>query len=169
MHLGIRNVCFGPTSVVWNAKDLSSVATLRGHKRGIWSLEFSPVDKYCASASGDRTVKLWNITDFTCMKTFEGHMASVLRIRFLSNGMQMMSSGADGLVKLWTIKTGECDNSFDGHDDKVWALGVRSWVVGENESESGAIMMHSQMVSGGGDSVLNVWQDTTIHEAVFNK
>ena len=153
------------TIMLWNAKDLSSVATLRGHKRGIWSVEFSPVDKYCASASGDRTVKLWNITDFTCMKTFEGHMASVLRIRFLSNGMQMMSSGADGLVKLWTIKTGECDNSFDGHDDKVWALGIRSWVVGENESESGAIMMHSQMVSGGGDSVLNVWQDTTIHEA----
>ena len=119
-------------------------------------LEFSPVDKYCASASGDRTVKLWSISDFTCVKTFEGHMASVLRIRFMSNGMQMMSSGADGLVKLWTIKSGECDNTFDGHEDKVWALGLRSWVVDGDKQEDGTLTMHSQMVSGGGDSVLNV-------------
>ena len=153
------------TIILWNAKDLSQVATLRGHKRGIWSVEFSPVDKYCASASGDRTVKLWSISDFTCVKTFEGHMASVLRIRFMSNGMQMMSSGADGLVKLWTIKSGECDNTFDGHEDKVWALGLRSWVVDGDKQDDGTLTMHSQMVSGGGDSVLNVWQDTTIHEA----
>ena len=92
-------------------------------------------------------------------------MASVLRIRFMSNGMQMMSSGADGLVKLWTIKSGECDNTFDGHEDKVWALGLRSWVVDGDKQEDGTLTMHSQMVSGGGDSVLNVWQDTTIHEA----
>ena len=135
-----------------------------GIKRGIWSVEFHRSIN-TASRSGDRTVKLWSISDFTCVKTFEGHMASVLRIRFMSNGMQMMSSGADGLVKLWTIKSGECDNTFDGHEDKVWALGLRSWVVDGDNQEDGMLTMHSQMVSGGGDSVLNVWQDTTIHEA----
>ena len=156
------------TIVIWNPHTLEDKGTLRGHKRGVWSVEFSPVDKTCVSAGGDRLVKLWSLSDYTCIKTFEGHMASVLRCYFLSNGMQVMSSGADGLVKLWTIKNNECTNSFDAHEDKVWALGVRSWVdSGDISSSRDAqpMEMHSQMVSGGGDSVMNVWEDCTIHEA----
>jgi U3 small nucleolar RNA-associated protein 13 len=159
------------TIVLWDPQTLSQVGTLNGHKRGVWSVEFSPVDKLCVSAGGDRMVKLWSLKDFRCLKTFEGHMASVLRCYFLSNGMQIMSSGADGLVKLWTIRNGECTNSFDAHTDKIWALSVRSWVEhgtdgdGKLGVEGQPAEMHSQMVSGGGDSIMNVWEDCTIYEA----
>ena len=58
-----------------------------------------------------------------------------------------MSSGADGLVKLWTIRTNECEATMDGHSDKVWALDLH---------QDG-----STFVSGGADSRIIVWNDTT--------
>lgn len=58
-----------------------------------------------------------------------------------------MSSGADGLVKLWTIRTNECEATMDGHNDKVWALDLH---------QDG-----TTFVSGGADSRIIVWNDTT--------
>lgn len=65
------------------------VNTLRGHKRGVWAAQFSPVDQAVATASGDKTLRLWALADGTCLKTFEGHTASVLRLNFLSAGTQV--------------------------------------------------------------------------------
>lgn len=47
---------------------LNLLGTFKGHKRGVWSVKFSPVDQCIATASGDRTVKLWSLQDFTCVK-----------------------------------------------------------------------------------------------------
>lgn len=60
---------------------------------------------------------------------------------------QLVSSGADGLVKVWTIRNNECETTLDGHLDKVWALDVAP--VG------------TTMITGGADSQLLVWNDTT--------
>lgn len=63
---------------------------------------------------------------------------------------QLVSAGGDGLVKVWTIKTGECDTTLDNHTDRIWSLAL-------NEEEN-------TLVSGGGDSVITFWQDTTALE-----
>lgn len=39
---------------VWKLPSLVPVATLRGHKRGVWCVEFSPVDQAVITASGAR-------------------------------------------------------------------------------------------------------------------
>ncbi|XP_019244618.1 PREDICTED: transducin beta-like protein 3 [Nicotiana attenuata] len=99
------------TTCIWRLPDLVSVVTLKGHKRGIWSVEFSPVDPCVMTASGDKTIKIWAISDGSCLKTFEGHASSVLRASFLTRGTHLLllkdmnvSPGAGGLVKLWTVK-----------------------------------------------------------------
>lgn len=74
------------------------VATLEGHKRGIWSVEFSPVDKCVITSSGDRKVKIWEISCGACLKTFEGHASSVLRVSFLTRGSQFVSCGKSSLI-----------------------------------------------------------------------
>jgi U3 small nucleolar RNA-associated protein 13 len=135
------------TVKLWKSSDLSLVATLKGHRRGVWDCQFSPFDRVVATGSGDKTLKLWSLSDFSCVRTFQGHAASVLRVRFLSGGLQLVSSGADGLVKLWTIRTNECETTMDFHNDKVWALDL----AGNGKS----------LVSGGADSQLVVWEDTT--------
>lgn len=148
-------------------------------KRPSAQVEFSPVDRCLASCSGDRTVKLWSITDFSCLRTFQGHTASVLSVAFVSAGAQLVSGGADGLVKVWTVRSDECEATLDAHTDKVWALTTaraprRRYRGGEEEEEeeegddnaaegpnSGLVV-----VSGGADSVINVWKDVTAREEV---
>ena len=63
---------------------------------------------------------------------------------------QLVSAGGDGLVKVWTIKSGECDTTLDNHTDRIWSLAL-------NENEN-------NLVSGGGDSVITFWEDTTALE-----
>ncbi|ETE65343.1 Transducin beta-like protein 3 [Ophiophagus hannah] len=87
------------TAKLWNCENCVLLGVFSGHKRGIWCVQFSPVDQ-----------------------TFEGHDASVLKVIFVSEGGQVLSSGADGLLKLWTIKNNECVKTLDAHDNKVWAL-----------------------------------------------
>ena len=80
-----------PYSQLWSAVDLTLLGVLRGHKRGIWCIHFSPVDQCVATGSADGTVKLWALADFSCVRTFEGHDASVLKVVFLNRGMQLFS------------------------------------------------------------------------------
>eukprot|EP00058_Branchiostoma_floridae_P020644 XP_002606134.1 hypothetical protein BRAFLDRAFT_88045 [Branchiostoma floridae] len=135
---------------LWRAPDLHVLGTLRGHKRGIWCVDFSPMDQVVASSSADGTIKIWSLTDFTCLKTFEGHDCSVMKVIFLSRGAQLLSSGSDGLIKLWTIKNNECDQTFDQHEDKIWALVANS--------------AETHVVSGAADSNIIMWKDVTEEE-----
>ena len=103
--LGSENACsrllfdvFGSvlqdrTASIWRLPDLVHVVTLKGHKRRIFSVEFSPVDQCVMTASGDKTVKIWAISDGSCLKTFEGHTSSVLRASFITDGTQFVSCG----------------------------------------------------------------------------
>ena len=79
--------------------------TLVGHKRGVWCVEFSPVDQAILTASGDMKIKIWSLTDGSCLKTFEGHTASVLKCSFITRGTQLISAGEELIVKLsfWKI------------------------------------------------------------------
>ncbi|EPQ29443.1 uncharacterized protein PFL1_03198 [Pseudozyma flocculosa PF-1] len=126
---------------------LKPLSTLKGHKRGVWSVRFSPVDLALATGSGDKTIRLWGLKDYTCVKIFEGHTNSVLKLQFCSAGMQLLSCAGDGLVKLWGVKEEDCVDTLDGHDEKVWSIA--------------ATRDESRIVSVGADSVVNFWLDTT--------
>ena len=74
---------------VWRLPDLVQTLTLRGHRRGVWTVQFSPIDQCVLTGSGDATIRLWALTDGSCLKTFEGHSASVLRASFITFGTQV--------------------------------------------------------------------------------
>ncbi|GAB1300680.1 Transducin beta-like protein 3 [Apodemus speciosus] len=118
-----------------------------GHRRGLWNVQFSPMDQVLATASADGTIKLWALQDFSCLKTFEGHDASVLKVAFVSRGSQLLSSGSDGLLKLWTIKSNECVRTLDAHEDKVWGLHCSR--------------LDDRVITGGSDSRIILWKDVT--------
>ncbi|EST08550.1 WD40 repeat [Kalmanozyma brasiliensis GHG001] len=129
---------------------LTTLATLKGHKRGIWACRFSSSDLALATASGDKTIRLWSLKTFSSVKLFEGHTNSVLKLAFLSNGMQLASCAGDGLVKVWNIKEEECATTIDAHDDKVWSIAVA-------KSEA-------WLVSAAADGGVRVWEDRTEEE-----
>ena len=76
---------------IYQTEGLKLQFSIKGHRRGVWDIAFSPVEKVLASVSGDSTAKLWNINDGTCLATFEGHEGSVLRVFWLSFGLELLT------------------------------------------------------------------------------
>lgn len=155
------------TVKVWSVETGETVGVLRGHRRGVWTVKFAPKDTpqingsgnrgLIATGSGDKAVKIWSLTDYSCLLTLEGHTNSVLKLAWLpqahtgdsrdKRGAEVASAAGDGLVKVWDISTGELSCTLDNHTDRVWALTV-------NPSTK-------TLISGGGDSVITFWEDTT--------
>jgi len=47
---------------------LKLLGTCKGHKRGVWCVKFSRTERFVATASGDKSIKLWSLDDFSCLK-----------------------------------------------------------------------------------------------------
>ncbi|KAI8936051.1 hypothetical protein NX059_007552 [Plenodomus lindquistii] len=153
------------TVKIYSAAEGEAVGVLRGHRRGVWTVKFAPKSSQVpgssnkgliATGSGDKTVKVWSLADYSCLLTLEGHSNSVLKLAWLpyhpvdtrdKRGPQLASAAGDGLVKIWDSASGETMTTLDNHTDRVWALVAHP--------TSGAL------VSGGGDSVITFWEDTT--------
>lgn len=157
------------TVKIWSVAEGEVQGILRGHKRGVWSVNFAPAntpvihgDKGAVAGkgliltgSGDKTVKIWSLSDYTCIRTFEGHSNSILKVAWLnqhaegdkSKRVQFASAGGDGLVKVWEANSGETETTLDNHEDRVWALTVNPKT--------------NTIVSGSADSTITFWKDTS--------
>jgi U3 small nucleolar RNA-associated protein 13 len=56
--------------------------TQRAHDRDINSIAVAPNDKFFATASQDKTIKLWNTADMTLLATLQGHRRGVWCVEF---------------------------------------------------------------------------------------
>ena len=153
------------TVKIYSAIEGEAIGVLRGHRRGVWTVKFAPNGSnvlhignkgLIATGSGDKTVKIWSLSDYSCLLTLEGHSNSILKVAWLpyrpldtrdKRGAQIASAAGDGLVKVWDSVSGEVMSTLDNHTDRVWALVAHP--------TSGAL------ISGGGDSVITFWDDTT--------
>ncbi|KAK5662987.1 hypothetical protein OQA88_6401 [Cercophora sp. LCS_1] len=158
------------TVKVWDVEKLEVQGILKGHKRGVWTVRFSPLNTpaiqgeqgsvsgkgVILTGSGDKTIKLWNLSDYTCIRTFEGHSHNVLKVVWLNlpsddkaakKPVQFASAGADSLVKVWDANLGETDCTLDNHEDRLWTLAIHPQT--------------NMLVSGGSDSKVTFWKDTT--------
>ncbi|KAK3068646.1 U3 small nucleolar RNA-associated protein 13 [Teratosphaeriaceae sp. CCFEE 6253] len=139
------------TAKIWDVETGEAIGVLRGHKRGVWTVAFSPLGTpalttsesgsassakgMVVTGSGDKTVRIWSLSDYSCLRTFEGHANSVLKVVWLpapkeqkakgSRSVQVASAAGDGLVKVWDAQSAECAATLDNHIDRVWALAVK--------------------------------------------
>lgn len=134
------------TVKIFSVENLRVLGTLKGHRRGVTTIKFSPIDQIIVTAA-DTQLRLWNLNDFSCIKTFQGHDCAVLNFRFLSTGLQLLSIGSDGNMKLWDVKTNECTKTIDAHSGVTWALDM----TGDD----------NLVLTGGQDEKLLIWKDIT--------
>ncbi|TIA91616.1 hypothetical protein E3P99_01022 [Wallemia hederae] len=118
--------------------DMSSGNTLgelRGHEHVIECVAWAPItsyphirqlisetntsgdntpNKYVATASRDKSIKIWDTTTYQCIHTLNGHDNWVKSILFHPAGTHLLSSSEDKSIKIWDLTTGRCTRTIDG-------------------------------------------------------
>ncbi|KAI9729081.1 MAG: U3 small nucleolar RNA-associated protein 13 [Chrysothrix sp. TS-e1954] len=166
------------TVKIWSLEDGEAVGVLRGHKRGIWSAKFAPVDTPAITSetgqvngarglmltgSGDKSVKIWSLVDYSCLRTFEGHTNSVLKVLWLPQ----RQSGLSETASLANKQESTCVASAAGDGlVKIWDApsGELAATLDNHTDRVWALAISpktSDVISGGGDGVLTFWSDTS--------
>jgi len=84
---------------------------------------------------------------------------------WLNAGLQIASASVDGIVKIWNVSKQSCLNSFEMHEERIWALDFAE-IYNEEDSEQRPNLM---MLTGGSDSKVKIWEDSTKEEELKQK
>ncbi|MEC7988099.1 MAG: WD40 repeat domain-containing protein, partial [Myxococcota bacterium] len=90
---------------------------LKGHRKKISDITFSPNGRWLATCSFDRTIRIWDgKKGIQKAVLFGGHRNRIRRLTYRIDGEQLASVGDDGGARLWDMKTGRRMFRLLGHE-----------------------------------------------------
>jgi COMPASS component SWD3 len=96
---------------------------LRGHKKPISIVRFSPDGRWIASGSSDCTIKLWNASTGALEHTLEGHLAGISALTWSPDSRILASGSDDKSIRLWDTQKGLAHPTpLLGHHNYVYSL-----------------------------------------------
>jgi small GTP-binding protein len=120
---------------------------LRGHKKEVNRIAWSPDGRILASPSDDFTIKLWDLQTGQLLRTFVGHTGDVRGVAWSPDGRVLASGGADKTIRLWDVQTGKPLQTLSGHTNDIQSV---AW------SPDGRVL-----ASGGADKTIRLWDAQT--------
>jgi WD40 repeat protein len=79
---------------------------LKGHRRPVQSVAFSPDGKQLASGSGDRTIRLWDLATGTTRQTWKGHDVMRNKVAFSPDG-RWLAAIHNHQIRVYDLRSGE--------------------------------------------------------------
>jgi hypothetical protein len=157
------------------------------HSDAVLCLDFSADGRWLASGSSDKLAKVTEVASGTQVHVFEGHTHHVLGVAFRADSRVLATAGGDGVVLIWDTSRGERKKKIEGWSKEVTSVqyigntqelltaagdnqirivtdeGVQVRAIAKlPEFMQSAVSTPSavQLVGGGEDSVLRVWDGT---------
>jgi len=97
------------------------IQELEGHNSMISAVNFSPDNKFAASASYDSTIKLWNVFDGKLIHTLSAKNR-VYSISWSSDSKYLASGDEKGQIKIWDVDTGKLHNKISSHNRSLYSI-----------------------------------------------
>jgi WD40 repeat protein len=119
--------------------------TLKGHRKALTGVRFSPSGAHLATSSLDRSVRIWNAKSGVWVDSLlGGHRDWVRGVAWSPDGTSLASVGDDGAIRLWAPETGERKYRLAGHTQAALCVDF---------SKDGQLV-----ASGGADGRICLWR-----------
>jgi len=93
----------------------SDFCELVGHSQPVYSLSFSPDNKFLLSSSADGTARLWSMDTKQNLVVYKGHSFPVWGVTFSPMGYYFATASHDRTARLWTTSVHYPHRIFAGH------------------------------------------------------
>ncbi|KAI5475311.1 WD repeat domain 5 [Pseudohyphozyma bogoriensis] len=140
----------GPSTPAYSLKYI-----IKGHKKAISSVRFSPDGKFLASAAADTPIHIYSLPSFSLYRTLTSHTEGISDISFSADSTLLASASDDRTVRIWevTASPAATDNAARNPERSVRVLhGHLSAVF--------CVAWHPRgdlVASGGMDETVRVW------------
>ena len=130
-------------------KTQSKPRILKGHRKNILDICFSPDGRWLSSCGEDRSIRIWNGKNGRSIASFlGGHRDWVRCIEYHPDGFTLCSGGDDGSIRFWNLKTGKGSQRLKEHN---------SWVTDLEFSSDGSLL-----ISASRDFMICMWHVETM-------
>ncbi|KAF7456079.1 transducin beta-like protein 3 [Cryptosporidium felis] len=117
------------------------------HKKEVNHINISHNDKFLATCSEDKTLKIWSLPELKQQGICKGHQSGVWQCSFSPIEKLVASASSDGTIKLWNLGSFACLKTLQGHDGPVLQVDF----LGNG----------LQLLSCGSDNLIKLWNVTT--------
>ena len=76
---------------------------LRGHKKAISSVKFSPDGLWLATSSADGTCRIWDVETGAFDKALEGHEEGISDVAWAGSSKYLATASDDKTIKMWEL------------------------------------------------------------------
>ena len=106
-------------AAIWDAETGASITVLKGHRRRVNCITFSPDGKLVATASDDATARIRDAATGAVITELRGHEGQVESIAFSADGRHVVTASLDSTARIWDAAVGRQIAVLKGHEAAV--------------------------------------------------
>ncbi|KAI4279786.1 MAG: hypothetical protein LQ337_000066 [Flavoplaca oasis] len=96
---------------------------LKGHRKGVAAVRFSPKGDKIASCSADATIRIWETSTGSLLHTLQGHLAGISTIAWSPDNRVLASGSDDKSIRLWdTVAGKQYPRQLLGHNNYIYSI-----------------------------------------------